>query len=88
MIESHRKQKLAVAFGTNSIEVICDSLAGMNVFEGVKGYEASAEMAADFLLDLKKATLESRKEATGPPNTQEGKASVEFAYLLTINYMH
>ena len=61
MIESHRKHKLAVAFGTNSIEVICDILAGMNVFEGVKGYEASAEMAADFLPDLREATLESRK---------------------------
>ena len=35
-------------------------------------------MAADFLPDLKEATLESRKEATGPPKTQEGKASSEF----------
>ena len=59
-------------------EVICDSVAEMNVFEGIEGLEASAEMAADFLPDLREATLESRKEATGPPKTQEGKASSEF----------
>ena len=58
-------------------EVICDSLAEMNEFEGREGYEKAAEMAADFLPDLREATLESRKEATGPPKTQEGKASRE-----------
>jgi hypothetical protein len=59
-------------------EIICDSLAEMNAFEGIEGLEASAEMAADFLPYLREATLESRKEATGPPKTQEGKASREF----------
>lgn len=58
-------------------EVVCDSLADMNVFEGRKNYEAAAEMAADFLPDLKKATLEAKKESTGPPKAQEGKASID-----------
>lgn len=58
-------------------EVVCDSLADMNVFEGRKGYETAAEMAADFLPDLKEATLESRKEARAPPKRVEGKASRE-----------
>ena len=63
-------------------EVICDSLADMNVFEGRN--EASAEMAADFLPDLKEATLESKKEARGPPKAQEGKASMELESLENI----
>ena len=58
-------------------EVVCDSLGDMNIFEG-QGYEAAAEMAADFLPDLKEATLESKKESRGPPKEAQGYASIDF----------
>jgi len=58
-------------------EVICDSVAEMNSFEGTD-FTAAAEMAADFLPDLKEAVLESKKESRGPPaGNVEGKASRE-----------
>lgn len=57
-------------------EVICDSVAEMNSFEGTD-FTTAAEMAADFLPDLKEAVLESKKESRGPPKSSEGKASIE-----------
>jgi hypothetical protein len=57
-------------------EIICDSLGDMNIFEGTDKKEA-AEMAADFLPDLKETALEGRKEARAPPKAQEGKASID-----------
>ena len=57
-------------------EVVCDSLGDMNIFEGTDKKEA-AEMAADFLPDLKETALEGRKEARAPPKAQEGKAGID-----------
>jgi hypothetical protein len=66
-------------------EIICDSLGDMNIFEGTDKKEA-AEMAADFLPDLKEAALESKKEARGPPKEaqvsgeiSDANFSIEFA---------
>ena len=57
----------------------------MNIFEGTDKKEA-AEMAADFLPDLKETALEGRKEARAPPKAQEGKASRENTDYLIHNF--
>ena len=66
-------------------EIICDSLGDMNIFEGTDKKEA-AEMAADFLPDLKETALEGRKEARAPPKEaqvsgeiSDANFSIEFA---------
>jgi hypothetical protein len=65
------------------VEIICDSVAEMNSFEGTD-FTAAAEMAADFLPDLKEAVLESKKESRGPPaKNVEGKASRDIADIYT-----
>ena len=58
-------------------EIICDSLGDMNAFASV---EVLGEMNDEFLSQLKGETFKSAKEARGPPNGSEGKASREYWY--------
>ena len=57
------------------VEIICDSLGGMNVFEGI--HEGMAKVNEEFLPSLKEAAYASKKDARGPPKSAEGRASRE-----------